>query len=67
MHGLLLVFPPAAAAILCFPVNEIPNILHIPNIMASHHQILSCKISQGSYFILNSEAYPTTLSHGTLT
>lgn len=29
MDGLRLVFPPAAAAILCFPVNEIPNILHI--------------------------------------
>jgi hypothetical protein len=29
MHGLRLVFPPAAAAILWFPVNEIPNILQI--------------------------------------
>ena len=29
--------------------------------------IRSCKISQGSYFLLNSEAYPTIPSHGILT
>jgi hypothetical protein len=42
MHGLRLVFPPAAAAILWFPVNEIPNILQIRATVDVYDFVMLC-------------------------